>query len=85
MQGMASRGDSANAQARAGPVASDPGRAVPIAHSGLPADHNGRVKVDQYLRVLDRPEIYVVGDLASVTDPAPGTCCPAGAGSAGRR
>jgi NADH dehydrogenase len=40
-----------------------------VADSGLPTGHNGRVKVDQYLRVLDHPEIYVAGDLASVTDP----------------
>jgi NADH dehydrogenase FAD-containing subunit len=36
----------------------------------LPAGHNGRVKVDRYLRVLDRPEIYVAGDLASVSSSA---------------
>ena len=40
-----------------------------VADSELPTGHNGRVKVDQYLRVLDHPEIYVAGDLASVTDP----------------
>ena len=40
-----------------------------VADSGLATGHNGRVKVDQYLRVLDHPEIYVAGDLASVTDP----------------
>jgi NADH:quinone reductase (non-electrogenic) len=27
----------------------------------LPTGHNGRVKVDRYLRVLDRPEIYIAG------------------------
>jgi NADH:ubiquinone reductase (H+-translocating) len=47
-----------------------------VADSGLPAGHNGRVKVDQYLRVLDRPEIYVAGDLASVTDPRTGHVLP---------
>src|SRR5215469_16851585 len=47
-----------------------------VAHSGLPTGHNGRVKVDQYLRVLDRPEIYVAGDLASVTDPRTGHALP---------
>jgi NADH dehydrogenase len=47
-----------------------------VAHSGLPAGHNGRVKVDRYLRVLDRPEIYVAGDLASVTDPRTGHVLP---------
>jgi NADH:ubiquinone reductase (H+-translocating) len=40
-----------------------------VADSGLPTGHNGRVKVDRYLRVLDYPDIYAAGDLASVTDP----------------
>ena len=48
-----------------------------VADSGLSAGHNGRVKVDQYLRVLDHPEIYVAGDLASVTDPGTGHVLPA--------
>jgi NADH:ubiquinone reductase (H+-translocating) len=47
-----------------------------VADSALPAGHNGRVKVDQYLRVLDHPEIYVAGDLASVTDPRTGHVLP---------
>ena len=47
-----------------------------VAGSGLPTGHNGRVKVDRYLRVLDRPEIYVAGDLASVTDPRTGHVLP---------
>jgi NADH:ubiquinone reductase (H+-translocating) len=47
-----------------------------VVGSGLPTGHNGRVKVDQYLRVLDRPEIYVAGDLASVTDPRTGHVLP---------
>jgi NADH dehydrogenase len=47
-----------------------------VADSGLPVGHNGRVKVDQFLRVLDRPEIYVAGDLASVTDPRTGHVLP---------
>jgi NADH:ubiquinone reductase (H+-translocating) len=46
------------------------------ADSGLPTGHNGRVKVDRYLRVLDHPEIYVAGDLASVTDPRTGHALP---------
>jgi NADH dehydrogenase len=46
------------------------------AESGLPTGHNGRVKVDRYLRVLDHPEIYVAGDLASVTDPRTGHVLP---------
>ena len=47
-----------------------------VAGSQLPTGHNGRVKVDQYLRVLDHPEIYVAGDLASVTDPRTGHVVP---------
>ncbi len=47
-----------------------------VADSGLPTGHNGRVKVDQYLRVLDHPDIYVAGDLASVTDPRSGHVLP---------
>jgi NADH:ubiquinone reductase (H+-translocating) len=47
-----------------------------VAGSGLPTGHNGRVKVDRYLRVLDRPQIYVAGDLASVTDPGTGHVLP---------
>jgi NADH dehydrogenase len=43
----------------------------------LPTGFNGRVKVDQYLRVLDRPDIYVAGDLASVVDPRTGHALPA--------
>ena len=42
----------------------------------MPVGNNGRVKVDQYLRVLDRPEIYVAGDLASVTNPETGRAFP---------
>ena len=48
-----------------------------VAGSGLPTGHNGRVKVDQYLRVLDHPDIYAAGDLASVTDPRTGHVLPA--------
>ena len=47
-----------------------------VADSELPTGHNGRVKVDRYLRVLDRPDIYVAGDLASVTDPRTGHVLP---------
>ena len=47
-----------------------------VANSGLPTGHNGRVKVDQYLRVLDHPEVYVAGDLASVTEPRTGHALP---------
>lgn len=47
-----------------------------VAGSGLPVGHNGRVKVDRYLRALDRPEIFVAGDLASVTNPETGRVFP---------
>jgi NADH:ubiquinone reductase (H+-translocating) len=47
-----------------------------VANSELTTGHNGRVKVDQYLRALDHPEIYVAGDLASVTDPRTGHVLP---------
>ncbi|HZD66611.1 MAG TPA: NAD(P)/FAD-dependent oxidoreductase [Acidimicrobiales bacterium] len=47
-----------------------------VIDSGLPTGHNGRVKVDQYLRVLDHPDIYVAGDLASVVDPRTGHALP---------
>ncbi len=47
-----------------------------VADSGLPGGHNGRIKVDRYLRVLEHPEIYVAGDLASVADPRTGHVLP---------
>ncbi len=47
-----------------------------VADSQLPTGHNGRIKVDQYLRVLDHPQIYAAGDLASVTDPRTGHVLP---------
>jgi NADH dehydrogenase len=47
-----------------------------VAESGLPTGHNGRVKVDRHLRVLDHPEIYAAGDLASVVDPRTGHVLP---------
>jgi NADH:ubiquinone reductase (H+-translocating) len=47
-----------------------------VVGSGLPIGHNGRVKVDQHLRVLDWPEIFVAGDLASVVDPRSARALP---------
>jgi NADH:ubiquinone reductase (H+-translocating) len=47
-----------------------------VAASGLPTGRNGRVTVDRYLRVPDHPEIYVAGDLASVTDLRTGHVLP---------
>lgn len=37
-----------------------------VSQSGLPTGPGGRVAVDEYLRVQDRPEIYVAGDCALV-------------------
>jgi NADH:ubiquinone reductase (H+-translocating) len=47
-----------------------------VADSGLPTCRHGRVTVDRYLRVPGHPEIYVAGDLASVTDPRTGRLLP---------
>ncbi|MGH3102174.1 MAG: NAD(P)/FAD-dependent oxidoreductase, partial [Thermoleophilia bacterium] len=47
-----------------------------VTESGLAVGHNGRVKVDQHLRALDHPEIYVAGDVASVVDPRSGRSLP---------
>jgi NADH:ubiquinone reductase (H+-translocating) len=47
-----------------------------VADSGLPTCRHGRVAVDRYLRVPGHPEIYVAGDLASVTDPRTGRPLP---------
>ncbi len=47
-----------------------------LADGGLPTGHNGRLKVDEYLRVLDHPTIYAAGDAASVIDPTTGHILP---------
>jgi NADH dehydrogenase len=47
-----------------------------IARSGLPTGHNGRLKVDQFLRVLEHPVVYAAGDVASVVDPTTGRALP---------
>jgi NADH dehydrogenase len=47
-----------------------------LADAGLPTGHNGRLKVDRYLRVLDHPTIYAAGDAASVIDAATGHVLP---------
>jgi NADH:quinone reductase (non-electrogenic) len=44
--------------------------------SGLPTGHNGRLKVDRFLRVVDHPQIFAAGDVASVVDPATGHVLP---------
>jgi hypothetical protein len=50
---------------------------------GLSTGHNCRIKVDHYLRVLDHPDIYVAGDVASVVDPHSGHVPPPPAQLAG--
>jgi NADH dehydrogenase len=47
-----------------------------VVGSGLSIGYNGRIKVHQYLRTLDHPEIYVAGDLASMVDPRTGHALP---------
>jgi NADH dehydrogenase len=47
-----------------------------LTDAGLPTGHNGRLKVDQYLRVLDHPTIYAAGDAASVVDRSTGHVLP---------
>jgi NADH dehydrogenase len=47
-----------------------------LADAGLPTGHNGRLKVDHYLRVLDHPTIYAAGDAASVINPTTGHVVP---------
>jgi len=47
-----------------------------VADSELPTGYNGHVKVDRFLRVLDHPDIYAAGDLASVVDPRTGHVLP---------
>ena len=43
---------------------------------GLTIGYNGRIKVDEFLRAIDHPEIFVAGDLASVVDPNTGHALP---------
>jgi NADH dehydrogenase len=47
-----------------------------VAGSGLRTGHNGHVRVDRFLRVLDHPDIYAAGDVASVVDPRSGHVLP---------
>jgi NADH dehydrogenase len=44
--------------------------------SGLPVGFNGRIKVDDYLRTIQHPDIFVAGDLASVVDAQSGRALP---------
>lgn len=43
---------------------------------GLPLDPKGRPVVNDYLHLIGRPELYVVGDLAGFTDPTTGQGIP---------
>lgn len=46
-------------------------RAVPlVSKSGLTAVGGGRIKVDEYLRAVDRPDVYVAGDASAIINPA---------------
>jgi NADH dehydrogenase len=47
-----------------------------VARSGLGSGAGGRVPVDENLRVLDHPEIYVAGDAALVINPETGRALP---------
>jgi len=52
-------------------------RAEPVAAGlGVPLDRNGRVMVASDLSVAGHPEVFVVGDLAHVADPATGRPVP---------
>lgn len=60
---------------------------APIARTlGVPLDNAGRVKVNQDCTIPEHPEVYVIGDMASLTDTkgvvVPGVC--QGAMQAGR-
>ena len=48
-----------------------------VAGSGLPPATTAASRSTGYLRVLDHPDIYAAGDLASVTDPRSGHVLPA--------
>ncbi|MGH9154669.1 MAG: NAD(P)/FAD-dependent oxidoreductase [Acidimicrobiales bacterium] len=46
------------------------------AAAGLPLEGNGRVMVDDHLRVIGHPEVYALGDCAAVPDSGGGLCPP---------
>lgn len=56
----------------------------PITQAGLPTDEQGRVLVDNYLRVVDHETIFAAGDCVRLTEPASGTI-PATASAAMRQ
>jgi NADH:ubiquinone reductase (H+-translocating) len=44
---------------------------------GLPLDKHGRIRVDEYMQVVGRDDVWAIGDCAAVPDPAnPGQACP---------
>ena len=44
---------------------------------GMPLDERGRIRVDEYLRVIGDDDVWAVGDAAAVPDPRQaGTFCP---------
>jgi NADH:ubiquinone reductase (H+-translocating) len=48
-----------------------------VARLGLPLDEHGRIKVDEYMQVEGRGDVWAIGDCAAVPDPAnPGKPCP---------
>lgn len=52
-------------------------QAAPIGTTlGVPADSQGRIKVNPDLTIPGHPEVFVIGDMASVTDPDTGISVP---------
>jgi NADH:quinone reductase (non-electrogenic) len=48
-----------------------------VAELGLPLDADGRLVVDDSMRVAAHPEVWAIGDCAAVPDPSrPGHACP---------
>jgi NADH dehydrogenase len=48
-----------------------------VAQLGLPLDEQGRIRVDEYMQVEGREDVWAIGDCAAVPDPAnPGGWCP---------
>jgi NADH dehydrogenase len=56
-----------------------------LAAAGLPADDQGRVLVDRYLRVQGQAAIFALGDCAAIPDGAEGVTVPATASYATRQ
>jgi NADH dehydrogenase len=48
-----------------------------VAQLGLPLDEEGRIRVDEFMQVTGRNDVWAIGDCAAVPDPAnPGRPCP---------